>query len=77
MIHELKTEKKYYDRVVTGEKKFELRKNDRDFQVGDEIILIEMVEDGTLAIDGIRLAIKYILHGPLFGLEAGYCILNW
>jgi|TARA_Y100000310_G_scaffold298310_1_gene332146 hypothetical protein len=39
--HELKTEPKYFGRLVSGDKTFEIRKNDRDFQVGDELILKE------------------------------------
>ena len=33
--HELKLEIKYFDDVKSGKKNFEIRKNDRDFQVGD------------------------------------------
>ncbi len=33
--HELKLDIKYFDDVKTGKKKFEIRKNDRDFEVGD------------------------------------------
>ncbi|AYF99887.1 DUF3850 domain-containing protein [Lactococcus allomyrinae] len=34
-IHELKLDIKYFDDVKNGIKNFEIRKNDRDFQVGD------------------------------------------
>ena len=33
--HELKLDIKYFDDVKSGKKKFEIRKNDRDFVVGD------------------------------------------
>lgn len=33
--HELKIDIKYFDDVKNGKKNFEIRKNDRDFQVGD------------------------------------------
>lgn len=33
--HELKLDIKYFDDVKTGKKNFEIRKNDRDFEVGD------------------------------------------
>ena len=39
--HELKTHPKYLQRVASGQKPFEIRKNDRDFQVGDRVILKE------------------------------------
>lgn len=41
MIHELKILRKYFERVITGEKTFEHRNNDRDFQCGDTVVLKE------------------------------------
>ena len=41
MIHKLKIESKYFEEVHTGKKSFEIRKNDRNFQVGDILILKE------------------------------------
>ncbi|MGF2004125.1 DUF3850 domain-containing protein [Lactococcus lactis] len=37
--HELKLDIKYFDDVKSGKKNFEIRKNDRDFQVGDVLEL--------------------------------------
>jgi hypothetical protein len=34
-IHELKCVEPYFTDIITGMKSFEVRKNDRDFQVGD------------------------------------------
>ena len=39
MIHELKTYSEYFKAVISGEKPFEIRKNDRNFKVGDYIAL--------------------------------------
>jgi len=41
MKHELKIWPQYYCRVVDGSKTFEVRKNDRGFQPGDEVTLRE------------------------------------
>ena len=35
MIHELKTYPKYFQETIEGNKPFEIRKDDRDFHVGD------------------------------------------
>lgn len=39
MIHELKTWTEYFQAIVSGEKTFEIRENDRGFRVGDTLIL--------------------------------------
>lgn len=41
IIHELKCHSVFYHRVADGSKTFEIRKNDRDFQTGDIVILRE------------------------------------
>lgn len=41
MIHALKIEPQYYEAVKTGKKPFEVRKNDREFAVGDYLALNE------------------------------------
>lgn len=40
-VHELKTWPYYFEEVWNGTKTFEVRKNDRDFRVGDTLILQE------------------------------------
>lgn len=44
--HELKTRTPWFNRVASGEKRAEIRKHDRDFQVGDLLRLIEVGQDG-------------------------------
>lgn len=41
MKHELKIWPQYYCRVADGSKTFEIRKNDRGYQPGDEVVLRE------------------------------------
>lgn len=43
--HELKLDIKYFDDVKSGKKNFEIRKNDRDFQVGD-VLNLKAYENG-------------------------------
>ena len=75
--HQLKTETQYYQAVEKGLKQFELRKNDRNFKVGDILILVEVVNEYATGRKLGLPPIKYILHGGKYGLEEGYCILGW
>ena len=75
--HRLKTETEYYQAVERGVKKFELRKNDRGFKVGDFLYLQEVVNGEHTGRNFAPLEVKYILHGGQYGLEEGYCIMGW
>ncbi len=44
-IHELKTEPQFFHAIIAGLKTFEIRFNDRNFKVGDELRLREYDTD--------------------------------
>lgn len=73
-LHELKILPKYYEKVINGEKRFEIRKDDRNFKVGDLIRLNEFDNEYT-GRDCI-FEIIYKLDGGNYGLEKGYCVLS-
>lgn len=75
--HDLKTWPIYYNRVVSGDKMFELRKNDRDFQTGDMVTLKEYdLLSNSYTGRFKTFEISYILHGGQFGIEPGYCVFG-
>ena len=77
MTHEVKILPEYFEAVRTGEKFFELRKDDRGYQVGDIIVLQEYA-DGAYTGAELCLRIRYILRNcPQYGLMEGYCILGF
>lgn len=41
-MHALKIQKKYYEEILEGRKKYEIRFNDRNFSIGDSILLKEI-----------------------------------
>ena len=41
MHHELKIEPQFFEAVLDGRKTFEIRRNDRGFQAGDTVTLME------------------------------------
>jgi len=77
MKHELKTESHYFDQVVRGIKKFEIRKNDREFESGDIVILKEVDLGGRETGEQRTVQIQYVFYGGQHGLSEDYCIFNW
>lgn len=76
-IHELKVWKTYYKPLLSGHKKFEVRKNDRDFKVGDILILRpfdEKKQEYTTQGE-FYFNVTYILDGGKFGIEEGVCVM--
>jgi len=78
--HNLKILSPYYEQQIAGVKNFELRKLDRDFQVGDEIRLNEVEQTDKLGEfeptgNSCLVKITTILTG-FEGLEEGYGILG-
>lgn len=77
-IHTLKILPQYYDDVAEYRKAFELRKDDRDFKVGEVLILREYdPEESEFTGRAMVRNIGYILRNcPEYGLAEGYCILG-
>jgi hypothetical protein len=83
--HVLKCWPEFFQPVFDGKKNFELRKNDRDYKVGDVLVLREWEprEDDTHGYTGRECTriIKYKLDNltqftPVRGLAKDYCILG-
>ena len=76
--HYLKIETQYFQAIERGEKRFELRKNDRDFQKYDMVHLEETVNGVKTGRELRPRQIEYVLKDcPEYGLKEGYCIFNW
>lgn len=77
-IHELHIRSNFMDKILSGKKTFEIRKNDRDFQVGDLIQFLELgiVDDEKFIMQ--RYKIVYILHSHEFpnGIPEDYCVMS-
>lgn len=73
-IHELKILPEYYEAVKTGLKGFELRFDDRNFAVGD-LLLLREYQAGQYTGRRQMVKITYILKG-FEGLKDGWAILN-
>lgn len=72
--HEIKIAASYYDDIISGRKRFELRKNDRGYKEGDGLKMLEFAS-GQHTGRTIDADIIYMLE-DYSGLEEGYCILG-
>lgn len=67
--HVLKVDFKYANAILNGKKSFEVRKNDRNFMVGDEIVFKVLIDKGSYAgaevahpLNRIVYRIDYVLN---------------
>jgi Domain of unknown function (DUF3850) len=84
IVHQLKTHAPYFEAVVSGVKPFEVRRDDRGFQRGDYVRLVETTH---ISVPGVgdewsptgreaQYEITYVLTGGQFGIEPGYVVLG-
>lgn len=77
MTHELKTHPEPFRALACGEKTFELRRDDRNFQVGDTLELREFnPETGTYTGRELTRKVSYKLEGGRYDLPDGLCVLG-
>lgn len=76
MTHELRIEKPFADAIVSGDKNFEIRENDRGFQKGDLInfTCVDRYTSISHQINEETYKITYVLSG--WGLENGFVALG-
>ncbi len=72
--HELKIWPEFFNKVLTMEKPFEIRRTDRDFQIGDLLILKEW-NPTTKEYTG-RETVRYVTYITDFGLQQDYVCLG-
>lgn len=64
--HSLKIEIAYFEDIKTKRKRFEIRKDDRDFQIGDHLELV----------CGLEKILVKIIYKTTYHQERGYCVLG-
>ena len=71
-LHEIKLLSEFADDVYAGRKNFEIRKNDRDYRVGDTVQfrVIGSKEAANHILNTRQYEITYVLSG--WGIEDGF-----
>lgn len=73
MIHQVKCEHKFFEDVIRGNKLFEVRKNDRNYQVGDYLAMNELTDDKTsYTRRSAMFVIDYVIRYEDMPLALGY-----
>ena len=78
MIHDLKIKECYLIHILEGKKTFEVRLNDRDYQIGDKIHFLPLEDDRYNVFD-LKCPIPHYLityaHSH-FGMEGRFVVLG-
>ena len=87
MTHELKCWPEFFQAMMDGKKTFEARRNDRNYQVGDTLILKEWCPAdsihsavGDYSGREIKAIVTYVLQGSeancKTGIGEGFCVMS-
>jgi hypothetical protein len=75
-LHPLKTHPEPFKAIWDGRKRFDFRKNDRGFQVGDTLKLFEYDPDSDSESGRFVFCdVTYVIEGQ-FGVPHGYCVMS-
>jgi Domain of unknown function (DUF3850) len=76
-MHTLKVEYPYWHDVFEGRKLFEYRKNDRNYKVGDTLLLMAYYPETESTGGEIHVEVTYLIQGGKFGIPNDYCIMQF
>ena len=78
MVHEIKLRESFAEAVMSGDKNFEVRLNDRGYQKGDYVVFKVTTDNGLATIDSVLsrwfFEITYVLSG--WGIKEDYCVFG-
>ncbi|MCF6418630.1 MAG: DUF3850 domain-containing protein [Furfurilactobacillus sp.] len=73
--HSLKILPQYFSAVLSGDKTFEIRNNDRNFQVGDFVLLKEFdINENHYTGKSVKVQIKYLTD---YKQNYGYVVFSF
>lgn len=74
--HKLKIKSEYFSAVINGTKTAEIRYNDRNYQVGDILILNEIDEHSNFTGNSCQVVVTHILDDSEY-FKTGYVMLSF
>jgi len=83
-VHTVKCWPVYFDAIKSGDRPFDIRRDDRGYQKGDTLVLQRTRETSLHNVDydyhgkvvhELRKEISWIMTGGQFGIEPGYVVL--
>lgn len=75
--HFIKINSRYVESISSGEKNFEVRYNDRDYQVDDVLVMYEVDDEGKIKDNLLLRRVIYLLKdSDIEGLKPGWCVLG-
>lgn len=74
MQHEIKIENHHFLSVLQGKKTAEIRKDDRNYKIGDELVFLKI--DGKKLNVNRRFYVSHKLTDSTIGIQTGYCMLS-
>lgn len=77
MVHELKILPEYFEQLLTGNKTFELRKDDREYDRFDYLYLREYHNDRYTGREVMRHVTYIARNVEQYGLKKGFAILGF
>ena len=78
MNHNIKIKQCFLIHIIEGRKTFEIRKNDRDYQVGDTITFLAIEDESYNVYDVVGSVPMYeitYIHSGL-GMQEGYIVMS-
>ena len=76
VIHELKILPCFYNEVISGCKKFEIRKNDRSYEINDKLLLQEFDIDSKKRTGRESMFLVTSILRTFEGLKEGFVIMS-
>lgn len=75
--HFIKAWPPFFRAVQRGDKRFEVRKDDRAYQAGDTLVIQEF-DQATSQYSGasVQVTVTFVLRGGEFGVEKGFVVMS-